>query len=429
MKKVLIITYYWPPAGGPGVQRVLKFCKYLPDFGWQPIILTVRKGEFIALDPELEEDIRPDLPVFKTRSFEPNILYKKFVGIPLEQQIPDSVLAEKNISWQKRIAHWIRLNVFIPDAKIGWKPFAVKAGKEIIRNLKPALIFSSSPPPTVHLIALKLAKWSDLPWLADFRDPWTRIHYYESSRKNPLSGLLNRYLEKKVIQSANKVTAIIPGFFEEPLEKRITVLDNGFDPDDIQVTEGEKPNSKFTIRYMGSLTPSQYVPIFFKLLQDLCNDDFYAEKISAEFIGNISEEIRDKITTQNTGCPVQFVPYLSHKEVLKQISHADLLLLFINKSESAGQILTGKVFEYLMVQKPILAYGPPGGASDSLLKKTGAGQLFDYDDYQGSKRFIVDRFHEWQTGKAFSGINLQEINKYNRKELTGRLADLFSRLI
>jgi hypothetical protein len=183
MKKVLIITYYWPPAGGPGVQRILKFAKYLPDFGWQPLVLTVSKGEYPALDKSLYKEIPQEAEVFKTKSFEPNLLYKKFVGLDQDASIPISVLSEEKSSLKKSLAHWIRINFFIPDAKIGWQPFAITEGKRIIENHQPDIIFSSSPPPTVHLIARRLKKYARLKWVADFRDPWTDIHYYENQNR------------------------------------------------------------------------------------------------------------------------------------------------------------------------------------------------------------------------------------------------------
>jgi hypothetical protein len=193
MKKVLIITYYWPPAGGPGVQRVLKFVKYLPELGWQPLVLTVKKGEYPAIDETLAKNIPPECKVFKTNIFEPSDLYKRFLGMDDKAKIPTAVLADNNPGLKKQIANLIRLNFFIPDAKIGWKKFAVEEGLKIIETEKPDLIFSSSPPPTVHLIAKKLAAKTNLKWVADFRDPWTDIHYYE---KQPRL-FFAKYLDRK----------------------------------------------------------------------------------------------------------------------------------------------------------------------------------------------------------------------------------------
>lgn len=428
MKKVLIITYYWPPAGGPGVQRVLKFVKYLPDYGWQPIVLTVRDGEFIALDESLQKEIPDGLRVYKTRALEPNLLYKKFVGMDKQAMIPDAVLTEKEIDWKKKFSHWVRLNLFLPDAKIGWLPFAVKKGKDIIRKEKPDVLFSSSPPPTVHLIAKKLAAFAKLKWVADFRDPWTNIHYYNKLPKSAMAEWLDKHLEESVLKKADRITMVNDDFFDQVDAPKTSIISNGFDSTDRPPIDSKKRNPRFTIRYMGSLKSRQYVESFFKLVGDVCSKEEFTDKIAIELIGNISPEVRQKIEQHNISCPVQLIPYQNHDAVLQKIAEADLLLLFIGRSDMAPKIISGKVFEYLMVRKPILAYGPVGGAADELLKKTGAGALFDYEDYNGAREFLLSLLKNWQENKKFSRFNHEEINKYERKALTGRLASLFEEL-
>jgi len=429
MKKVLIITYYWPPAGGPGVQRVLKFVKYLPDFGWQPIVLTVQDGEFIAIDESLQKEIPDGLKVFKTKALEPNLLYKKFIGMDKGALIPDAVLTEKEIDWKKRFSHWIRLNLFIPDAKIGWLPFAVKKGKEIIKKEKPHVLFSSSPPPTVHLIAKKLAAAAKLKWVADFRDPWTNIHYYNKLPKSAVSEWLDKRLERGVLLKADRITMVNDDFFDRIDVPKTSIISNGFDSADRPTIDKGKRNPQFTIRYMGSLKSRQYVESFFRLIRDLCNKDEFHGQIFIELIGNILPEVREKIEQQNIRCPVKFIPYQKHNTVLQKIAEADLLLLFIGRSDMAPKIISGKVFEYLMVQKPVLAYGPVGGAADELLKKTGAGALFDYEDFNGAKKFLLSLLKNWQENKKFDRLKPEEINKYERKTLTRSLASLFEELI
>ena len=204
MKKVLVVTYYWPPSGGPGVQRVLKFAKYLPAHGWEPIILTVKNGEYPSIDPSLAGDIPAGCSVHRSISFEPGGLYRPFVGLRSGEPIPVATLAVRDISWRQRWANWIRLNLFIPDAKIGWVPSALKAGRRIIRTTKPDLIFSSSPPQTVQLIAEKLARASGLPWVADYRDPWTRIFHYATSRRSAWARRYDRRLEERIVPAADE---------------------------------------------------------------------------------------------------------------------------------------------------------------------------------------------------------------------------------
>ena len=264
-KKVLIITYYWPPSGGPGVQRVLKFAKYLPEFGWEPIILTIKNGEYPAIDNTLLKDIPKNCKVYKSKAFQPSFLYRKFTGMKKDEKIPVASLANKDVNWKKRISNWIRLNIFIPDAKIGWLPFAIKEGKKIIQSEKPDIIFSSSPPPTVHLIAKKLAKWSRIKWIADFRDPWTDIHYLQNQKINPISKKFNKNLEIEVIKTCESATCVSENFVNlltNQFNSKFNIITNGFDTE--TKFNVKKNPEKFTILYIGGLTQNRYYPFFFQ---------------------------------------------------------------------------------------------------------------------------------------------------------------------
>ena len=428
MKKVLIITYYWPPAGGPGVQRVLKFAKYLPQFGWQPIVLTVKDGEFIARDESLSEDIPKNVKVFKTSSIEPNTIYKRFVGMDQNAILPDAVLTQKDVSWKKKIANWIRMNLFIPDAKIGWKPFAVSEGKQIIKEEKPDIIFSTSPPPTVHLIAQKLSRLSNIPWVADFRDPWTNIHYYKNQSMTRLTSGLDKKLESEVLRQANRVTVVNKGFFDKTDEFTEHIISNGFDSDDL--TPGEVPvgNKKFTIRYVGSFKIRQYVDSFFRILKEISGSTD-RDVVKFEIIGNLDPLVKKEIVKLNLKIEFNFTGYMEHKKALALSGSSDLLCLFIGKSDVSANLLSGKVFEYLMVKKPILAYGPVGGAADRLLSSTGSGKLFDYQDQAGAKDFIFNLQKNWKENKSYLKFNEDEITKYERKALTWSLVNHFEELV
>src|SRR5690606_13755203 len=201
LKKVLIITYYWPPAGGSGVQRVLKFAKYLPEFGWEPVILTVENGEYPALDSSFEDDIPKGMKVYKTKALEPFHVYKALTGQSRDSKIDTNILKSESENLREKISKWIRLNIFIPDARIGWMAYAVRQGMEIIENENISLIISTSPPQSLQLSAMRIARKSKKPWVADFRDPWTSIAYYQKSKRFALTKKLDHYLEKKVLQS------------------------------------------------------------------------------------------------------------------------------------------------------------------------------------------------------------------------------------
>jgi len=245
MKKVLIVTYYWPPAGGAGVQRVLKFAKYLPQFGWQPIILTVENPDCPVIDDSLLNDIPPECKVYKTKAIEPFELYKKITGKNKSDKIPSDVLANsKNLTFAEKIARWIRINLFIPDAKIGWKYYAIKKAKRIIEQEKIDIIFSTSPPQTVALIAKKIAKISKLKWVADFRDPWMEIVYYQNLNRNNITKYIDGKLEKGVLKKADvllTISADIVDLFRSKVDKKdYSIIPNGFDETDFLKNEKKK---------------------------------------------------------------------------------------------------------------------------------------------------------------------------------------------
>jgi len=428
MKKVLIITYYWPPAGGPGVQRVLKFAKYLPQFGWQPIILTVKNGEYPAIDTTLQKDIPEICKVYKTNSLEPNQLYKKFIGLKKTDKIPTAVITERKPNWKKRVANWVRLNLFIPDAKIGWMPIAVRKGLKIIDELNPDLIFSSSPPPTVHLIAKSLSKKSGLPWIADFRDPWTDIYYYDNIKKSFHARFLERKLEKKVLENCDTVITVsnsLSKLFSAKSDKKIDVkiISNGYDLSDLKASNKGKENNKFIIAYAGKLNEQQNPQNLWEALSNLIKTKKnFAQHFQLLFMGKFSISIYNSIENTSLNSYFSDLGYLDHAAMLDNLKQAAVLLLIIPNTKKNQGILTGKVFEYIGLQKNILGIGPKDGDVAKILQQTGVGQVFDYED--SLEEIIYRNFLNWKNQKQFKN-NHAEVEKYDRKVLTKELSRLF----
>lgn len=428
-KKVLIITYYWPPAAGAGVFRVLKFVKYLPHFGWKPVILTVKNGAFPARDPSLTTEVPDICRVYTSRNFEPANLYKKVVGMDQEDRIPSAVLTQENLSWRKKLTHWIRLNLFLPDAKIGWIPFGVHRGRQIIAAEQPDLIFSTSPPPTTHLVGKFLKGISGLPWVADFRDPWTNVYYYDQLPRSPISQKIDRSLEKSVVQRCDKTVVVNNGFFDYDSAGIHPVrIPNGFDRDDIPELPESVNNRKFTLRYFGTMKSRQYVESLFDVLKDLGETEKYRDSIRVEIIGPVESEALEKIRKKNIALELQFTGYMNHPEGLQRIAEADLLVFVIGKSSQAEVILSSKIFEYLMVRRPILGIGPPEGDASELLLRTGAGKMFDYRDQSGIRTFCINQFEKWEDGEVEVSIDTDEIEKYSRYSLTKKLTKVFEEL-
>ncbi len=435
MKKVLIITYYWPPAGGPGVQRVLKFTKYLPEFGWQPLVLTVAKGEFPAIDKTLEKNIPKECRVFKTKSREPMALYKKFIGMKKNENIPTAVLADNNPGFKKRIANWIRLNLFIPDAKIGWKKFAVKEGIKIIKDEKPDLIFSSSPPQSVHLIASELAIKSKLKWVADFRDPWTDIHYYENQPRLAITKAIDKKLENKILKQADKITCISKLDIELDFSKKIDArkcinIPNGYDDDDFaEMNIFNSPTEKFTILHLGAVNKERNPVKLFEAVSSLRRKKIINENnFQIIFIGNIEPVVMTTVEKNEIWDLVSYVDYLPHKEALKQTDKATILLLLVTQSKKNRRILPGKTFEYMRTGKFIFALGPENGEVARIVTETNAGVVVDYSDEEKIEKILLQKFNAWKNNELiFEGIP-GKIKQYSRKKLTKELATVFNEI-
>lgn len=433
MKKVLIITYYWPPAGGPGVQRVLKFVKYLPQFGWQPIVLTVENGEYPAYDESLLNEIPSECKVYKTKALEPFSLYKRFVGMKSEDFIPVATLVEKKINWKKKLSNWIRLNFFIPDAKIGWIPFAVKEGKKIIKAEKPDMIFSSSPPPTVHLIARKLAKWGKLKWVADFRDPWTEIHYYEKQKRLYVSKAIDSKLEKIVINNSDAIVCVSKNDMEEYFAKfkssNCFNIPNGYDDEDFQEinqTECSK-NYEFTILHLGAVGIEREPATLFKVINRIIQDK-KINQVKLVFVGPVDKMVVDKLEKNDNLFSVDFIDYLPHNEALSIAMKTDLLLLLITKSKLNKRILPGKTFEYLKLNKPILVLGPENGEVARIINETQAGKVLEYENEAGIEDFLVGHYKNWIDDNKDVRKNENLITYYSRKNLTKMLTNIFEKM-
>ena len=429
MKKILIITYYWPPAGGPGVQRILKFAKFLPENGWKPIILTVNNGEYPAIDESIQNEIPHDCAVIKCQSLEPYRIYKKFLGQDRDEIIPIGVLTRQDLSWKKIIANFVRLNLFIPDARIGWYPYARKTGLKIIKRYKPKIILSSSPPATAHLIAQTLSRKSKIPWVADFRDPWTNIYHYDQLPKLKLIKKTDRFLENKVLKEAAAITVVSSSFFlENKNNQKIVLLPNGYDKLDMTFKGTNYHNKKFTVRYMGSLKIRQFVDSFFNILHELSSDIEFRDNIRLEFIGYVDPLVRERIKNKQIPIEIVYHGYLPHQKALYLVSKADLLLHIIGTSRYEKVVTGSKLFEYLMVQKPILSYGPKGGEADRILTETGGGKMFDFNDKSGAVNYLKYYFKLWKRKDFSFSPNLDKIKSFDRSNLTKELVQIFEDL-
>lgn len=427
MKKVLIITYYWPPAGGAGVQRALKFVKYLPQFGWQPIVLTVQNPDSPVDDKTLLNDIPPECKVYKTKSVEPFDLYKILTGKKKSQKIPSDVIANsKNLSFPEKVLRWIRINLFVPDAKIGWKYYAVRKAEEIIKKENIDLLFSTSPPHTVALIAKKIARKSKLKWIADFRDPWLEIVYYQSVKRNVLTKIIDSKLEKGVLNAADVIVTItndmVKLFKTKVGEKNYQIIPNGFDESDFQEIQN-KNKEYFQIAYTGVITKSR-VPLSFL---NALNKMIYMDKIkNIKFVvaGKSCLEFKEAIKKYQLENYVDEKGYLPHHESTKILQTSDNLLLVIDNLPNNKGVLTGKIFEYLGAKIPIYAIGPIDGDANIIIKSTDSGIMIEHGDDNSAYELLIKMYRNWKENKNEFSFKVEQ---YSRKYLTKKLTEIFNK--
>jgi glycosyltransferase involved in cell wall biosynthesis len=389
--------------------------KYIADFGYEPIILTVdpKYATYPALDLSLETDVPPNLKVYKTKAFNPISFGSKIIG---SQSIPRAGFAGgRRKGLLAQISLFIRSNIFIPDPRRGWNSYAYKAAKIILKDEKPDIVVTTGPPHSTHLIGYKIKKNFNVPWVADFRDPWTDIYYYQLLNHSKFSRWIDKRLERKVLKTANGLLTVSNGLVDlfkskvQNAEQQFKVIPNGFDPDDFSTTESKVENkSTFTITYLGTLS-NQYNPAtFFKAINEILIKQI---PINLRFIGTVSSEIRQMISSYSLNEITDFIDTVEHSDVPKRLLESDALLLVIPSHNSEKGILTGKLFEYLAAMKPIIAIGPPDGDAAEIIKECKAGEMFARDDFQGMKSYIINLML-----KPDFLYDQNKINNYSRKQ-------------
>jgi hypothetical protein len=421
-KKVLIISYYWPPAGGVSVQRVLKFCKYLPDFNIQPYILTVKDGSYPTIDETLIKEIPENVDVFRSNSIEPFRVYnflrgKKGIAVPMVEA------GIKNKNLIQRIAEFIRANIFIPDARVGWYFFAKGKAREIIEREKIDVIITTGPPHSSHLIGLYLKRKCDVKWIVDFRDPWVELFASNFLPRTKLTLLIDRWFEDRVVRKADKIILVgmqLAGRFNlEKFMSKTEVITNGFDFQ-LDKSFGQNRNEKkFIIRYIGTFFSSQNIPAFWQALNELLSkEEGFKEKLVIEFIGKVDDEIKSEIEILGLSAYVTYRGFVTHSEAIELMTSADCLLLSIPNVENNEAILTGKLFEYVACKKPIVCFGPANGDAADIIWSTDSGRVFDYNNDSN----LLDFMSSIYSGN-FS-LSFKNTELYSRKNLTKRLAEI-----
>ena len=422
-KKLLIITYYWPPAGGPGVQRWLKFVKYLPDFDVQPIVFVPENPTYPIVDSNLVSEVSDKAIILKTPIFEPYQL-ASFLSKNKTKKISSGIIPnQKKQSFLEKLMLWVRGNLFIPDARVFWVKPSVAYLEKYIRENEIDTIITSGPPHSLHLIGLELKQKMNLKWLADFRDPWTTIGYHKSLRLSQYAANKHKQLESQVLNSADTIivtSKTTKAEFQALTTKPIEVITNGFD---VEKVDKQTLDAKFSLAHIGSFLSERNPKILWESLVELCTEipDFKSH-LEIKLIGAISQEVLETIEQFGLNSFLNNLGYVSHAEAVAHQRKSQVLLLIEINSEETKSILPGKLFEYMVSERPIVAIGPKDSDFAEIITNTNTGVFFEYSEKAKLKQTIHEYYNQFLEAKLQShAVGLQQ---YSRKNLTQQLVEL-----
>lgn len=431
MKKVLIITYHWPPMGGGGVQRWLKMSKYLRNYGWEPIIFTVSDAEISAYDESLVSEIPEGVETLRTPIWEPFGLYKKLTGKKKEEKVQPGFLDEG--SGNKALisaAYWIRGNVFIPDAKRFWIRPASKALVRYLKENQVDAIVSTGPPHSTHMIALNAKLKTGTPWLADFRDPWTFVDYYDKLKLSGYADRRHHKLEKKVIETADQNVTVSWSWAKEfnkmGFSKKMEVVTNGFDPADFGGAEVQL-DVNFSITHVGSMNADRNPHSLWAALEQLLTDvPEVREYLQIKLIGPVDHSVFQSIEKHELQDFLVYIKGIPHQEVIDHLKSSQLLLLPLNDTPNIDGVVPGKLYEYIGAKRPILCIGKEDGDSARIIRETNAGEVFGFGKTQPVQSYLKSSFDAFKSNSLH--VQSNQYTQYGRDVLAGQIVGYLNRI-
>ena len=423
MKKVLIITYYWPPAGGPGVQRWLKFVKYLPEFDIEPIVYCPENPSYPTLDSTLSDDLSDNITILKHPIGEPLRFLKLFFKTKTKAYANGLIPTASKQSILDRFLIFIRGNFFIPDARISWVKPSDDFLSGYISNNKIDTIITTGPPHSVHLIGMRLKAKHVLKWFSDFRDPWVDINYHHHLKLTKNAQKQHLMLEKKVLNKADHIIVTSTQtklLFSNKTNQPITVVTNGFDDASISKV---KMDLNFTLTHIGFLSSQRNPAILWDVLSELIHEltDF-KEKFRLVLVGTVSADVINAINVSGLGSYLDIIETVSHFDAAKYQRKSQVLLLLEGNTKAATYIIPGKLFEYVNAQRPIIAIGPQPSDITSILKETNTGNYFKYDEKEALKHQIIKLFTAYKNNNLC--VSPREIERYSRRNCTKKLSQI-----
>lgn len=425
-KRVLIILYYWPPEGGVGVRRWLKFTYHLIELGWDITVYTANKQYFINNDITLLKEIHPKIKVIKKNIFEPHSLYS--IISTNTKSTPNKNLLKKSLF--SYISTWIRANFFIPDSRMFWILPSISFLKKHIKENEFDLIISSSTPHSTHLIGYYIAGYLNKPWIADFRDPWTQYYFLQNLPNTKLTLFLHNYLERKVLNKASLVITVSNflkfDFIKRGAKKAESIL-NGYDEEDFEI-EIPDFSEKFTLIHTGSLELERNPECLWKVISSISNENsLFRTDLKIQLIGKIDSHVLNQISNFGIIENVTVTNHIPHNKVIPELYKSHIMLLPIppNLGSDKG-IMPGKMYEYLRVGGNILAIGPSDGDAAKIILNNNAGKLFDYNDFNGIRTFILENYKLFKTGQFKRRLLTKSIEDLSRKAIAIKLSTLMS---
>lgn len=423
-KRVLIVAYYWPPAGGPGVQRWLMFVKYLRNFGIEPVIYTPKNARYPQKDYSLEAEIPDGITVITYPIFEPQMLFTGIFKNKIKR-LSKGIIGSKNQGFIEKTLMWIRGNLFIPDSRKFWVKPSIQFLKKYLKNNPIDIVITTGPPHSLHLIGLGLKKTIGIKWMADFRDPWTTIGYHRQLKLTKASAALHKKMEREVLTHADKV--LVTSFttqkeFKAITPKPVMVITNGYD----NIETPDMPLHKtFSISHIGSLLSGRNPELLWKVLGELIiTEKGFANDFVLNLAGVLSETVLQSIRQHIPEENLKVLGYISHQETLCLQKSSQVLLLIEINSEETKCIIPGKLFEYMAAKRPILAIGPQEWDAAKIIEETNTGQVFLYSDKENLRNHLLSLYSQFRLGNL--AVEPKGIEKYSRKALTGKLAEILN---
>ncbi|MCL6218529.1 glycosyl transferase family 1 [Zunongwangia pacifica] len=426
MKKVLIVTYYWPPAGGPGVQRWLKFVKYLRDYGVEPVVYIPENPNYPLIDESFLNEVPQDIEMIRQPIFEP-YKFASFLSKKDTKTISSGIIKQKEKqSFMQKLMLYIRGNFFIPDARKFWIKPSVRFLKSYLEKTNIDTIITTGPPHSLHLIGLGLKKELLLRWISDFRDPWTQIGYQKDLKLTKNSAEKHQKLEKEVLKAADQI--ITTSFttkkeFASKTTKPIEVITNGFDS---ELNTNSILDENFSISHIGSLLSGRNPKLLWKVLAEISEEnENFRTNFKLKLYGAVSDEVVQSIKEAGLENNLILGGYISHSKAIAVQKESQLLLLIEINSEETKGIIAGKLFEYLAAKRPILAIGPGEWDVSKIIEETASGKSFQYHQDSALKEYILSSYQKYRENQLLS--DSKNIEDYHRKNLTKKLAKLIKK--